>query len=693
MSFLTPLFLLGGLAVVLPVLFHLTRRSTKQRQVFSTLMFFRPTPPRLTQRNRVEHWLLLLLRCVVIGLLAFAFARPFLREPATLVPEALPPQRWVVLLDTSASLRREGLWTAVLSEYRQVVEDLGPQDELAVLTFDRQVRTVLPLAQWRAADAQERRVLALGVVEEIQPGWGGTRLDLALMAAAELLNEADALADSAVTKKIRVITDLQSGAQLSALQGYAWPAGVEIVTHLVRPPLSGNAGVHWVVSAETDPTPAGSSGVRVRVTNAADSRQDQFELRWSDAAGVEPMRVQVAPGQSRLFTLAPSGEGTELGSVRLAGDEHDFDNTVHTLPAKATERTVWFWSADRPEDPKRLGYYLERAFPETAQRKTQLLTLDPDAAWAGLTAGKGLVITTGGIPTGSVAAARAWVEDGGTLLWVLDAVGGAEGLRELLGVDAMPTSEADVQGYALLGQIDFRHPLFAPFADPRYSDFTKIHFWRHRRVGFDAVSDARVLARFDGGDPALVEVVRGQGRVLVLTAGWHPADGQLALSTKFVPLLHALVEYAVGEPIQRSQYYVGDSVSLPGAEAIPAQVTLPDQRTVEVVAGPFRETGLPGIYHVSQGTAEWQFAVNVDPAETRTSPMADDDLERLGVPMRGVTATVGAAPGREPQQRAAELESQQKLWRWLILGALLVLGLESWVAGRLTRRRVEAEVG
>jgi hypothetical protein len=154
-----------------------------------------------------------------------------------------------------------------------------------------------------------------------------------------------------------------------------------------------------------------------------------------------------------------------------------------------------------------------------------------------------------------------------------------------------------------------------------------------------------------------------------------------------------LVEYAVGAPVQQSQYYVGDSVSLPGAEAIPAKVTLPDQRTVEVVAGPFQETGLPGIYYVSQGTAEWQFAVNLDPAETRTAPLADDELESLGVPMRGVTAVVGAAPGREPQQRAAELESQQKLWRWLILGALIVLGLESWVAGRLTRRRVEAEVG
>ena len=85
--------------------------------------------------------------------------------------------------------------------------------------------------------------------------------------------------------------------------------------------------------------------------------------------------------------------------------------------------------------------------------------------------------------------------------------------------------------------------------------------------------------------------------------------------------------------------------------------------------------------------------MNVDPAETRTSPLADDDLERLGVPLRGVTVAVATVAGREQHQRATELESQQKLWRWLILGALLVLGLESFVAGRLTRRREEAGAG
>ena len=44
-------------------------------------MFLEPSPPRITKRSRLEHILLLLLRCAVIALLAFVFARPFLQKP------------------------------------------------------------------------------------------------------------------------------------------------------------------------------------------------------------------------------------------------------------------------------------------------------------------------------------------------------------------------------------------------------------------------------------------------------------------------------------------------------------------------------------------------------------------------------------------------------------------------------------
>ena len=38
--------------------------------------------------------------------------------------------------------------------------------------------------------------------------------------------------------------------------------------------------------------------------------------------------------------------------------------------------------------------------------------------------------------------------------------------------------------------------------------------------------------------------------------------------------------------------------------------------------------------------------------------------------------------------RNAELEGRQKLWRWLILAAISVLIVETWLAGRIKRPRL-----
>src|SRR3990172_8871926 len=116
MSFLAPLFLLGGLAVALPVVFHLVRRSSREKMAFSSLMFLKPTPPRMTRRNRLEHIFLLLLRCLAICILALGFARPFFQKPMAATPNNTAGAQVVLLVDTSASMKREGVWADAMKK-------------------------------------------------------------------------------------------------------------------------------------------------------------------------------------------------------------------------------------------------------------------------------------------------------------------------------------------------------------------------------------------------------------------------------------------------------------------------------------------------------------------------------------------------------------------------------------------------
>src|SRR5205823_14773047 len=82
MGLLAPLYIAGALAVALPILFHLIRRTPQGRQYFSSLMFLSPSLPRLTRRSRLNNILLLLLRAAALILLALAFARPFFNQGA-----------------------------------------------------------------------------------------------------------------------------------------------------------------------------------------------------------------------------------------------------------------------------------------------------------------------------------------------------------------------------------------------------------------------------------------------------------------------------------------------------------------------------------------------------------------------------------------------------------------------------------
>src|SRR5688572_24434627 len=126
MSFLAPLFLVGAAAISLPIIFHLIRRTSREKTIFSSLMFLQPSPPRITRRSRLENLFLLLLRCLVLALLALGFARPFFQKPMAPDPAAGAGKRIVVLLDTSASMKRAELWPEARQRVEAIVRDAGP---------------------------------------------------------------------------------------------------------------------------------------------------------------------------------------------------------------------------------------------------------------------------------------------------------------------------------------------------------------------------------------------------------------------------------------------------------------------------------------------------------------------------------------------------------------------------------------
>lgn len=198
-----------------------------------------------------------------------------------------------------------------------------------------------------------------------------------------------------------------------------------------------------------------------------------------------------------------------------------------------------------------------------------------------------------------------------------------------------------------------------------------------------------MVARFDNGDPALVEIPVGKGKVMVLASGWNTEDSQLAVSSKFVPLLYALLEHSGAVRVDVGASLVGAGLDL-GASSGAVKLLSATGASVEIatnatVSAPIM---MPGIYRlVNERGLVRNFAVNLDPMESRTAPMAVDELERLGAPVAHAKSVSQAAEAaRQVALQGAEAEGQQKLWRWFIIATLLLLLGESLLAGRTMRK-------
>lgn len=675
MSLLFPFFLLAAGAVAAPIVLHLLRQRAKHALPFSSLMFLRQTPPRMQPKARVEHLPLLLLRCLALLLLALAFARPWLSD-GTLVPTEAGG-RTVVLIDTSASMARADLWSQAVKQVEAELADLGAGQRVTVATFDRTVQPLIGFEEWSRQAPAARAELVRGRIAAARPGFAGTDLGQALVTALDLVRDDEAAA-GAVHGPTRIVVagDVQGGRALDALRSTTWPAGVQVVLRTVTTAQVGNAGLALVQTAAGEAPDAGEQRLRIRVSNDAASTAQAFTLRWADGAGT-PVPVSVPPGSSRVVR-APARPTPSNAPLVLEGDGQPFDNTLHvTADAPVPVRVAWI-GADRLDDPQEPGFFLARALQPT---RAVAPTVTAVATPAELARPDWVVV--GGTPASAFAAPlKAHVEAGGALLAVLRKSEDVAWLNQLTGL-AMTATEAPSDGFSLIARVDFTHPLLQQFDRAEIGDFTKIHVWHHRRV---VVPDsARVLASYDDGSPVWFELSVGKGRVLVATTGWHPADSQFALSTKFVPVLYTELQRSVRSAPRRTQVVIGDAATQPADATAVRGPLAADGSVADASSARFAR---PGLYQVDTPGGTTLVAANIDPLESHVAPLALEALEALGVvlekPDAQSAATVAAAQTNERLLKVAEIEGRQKTWAWILAAVLVLLAIETVIAGRVS---------
>ena len=169
-------------------------------------------------------------------------------------------------------------------------------------------------------------------------------------------------------------------------------------------------------------------------------------------------------------------------------------------------------------------------------------------------------------------------------------------------------------------------------------------------------ADARVLARFDDGQPALVERTIGSGRMLVWTSGFDLAWNDLALKPVFLPFVHQTVRTLAAFRERPTSITVGQVAALDrragGGERVAVEPS--GKRTAARPGSRRRPRGddarlLRGARAGQDQAAEAVVAANVDLTE---SDLAGVDPAEVTEVVAGAGTAQTAAGGRRSSRRA-----------------------------------------
>lgn len=645
MGLVAPLFLLGALAVALPVWLHRLQTKSSNRQPFSSAMLLETTEQQIHVRKKLKYLLLLAFRIGVLLLLALAFAKPFLeRAPAAIADRAAGTR--LIVLDTSVSMGRSGVFEQAREQARRAINEAPSGAVIQVLAADGITRLVRPPSADRSA--QLAGIAAIGLSSQ--------RLDF-----GRLMSEVERIAQTLPAPvTLHLVSDFQASGMPVQFADVV-PAGISaMIPHAVGT----GEPVNWSIETVRQ----SAEGVDVVVQNQGlPDRTVDVQLRIDG----ELTGVQSASGQGRYllsFGDIAFAEGKHRISVTLVTDDDlEADNHWYGVVIVEPPLTVPILT----DNPGGLPVtYLSAALESLGDARFDVQPMvigDFDARvlsryrWA-------IVDDVGAVDPLLAAELEGFVVRGGNLL----AFAGDRSLSQ----DTLPLSEhrlaaanlgTGVDAFTSIGQFDAQHPILSATEGWHRVNVS-------RTVAIDLDDENEVLMRLDNGDPFLLEQSRGEGRLLLLLSAVDNRWNDLPVHPVFVGFIVEAANYLSGRVAGNDHYTTGDTLPLSLIGSAAGQVVDPDGESVLSLADTAQaqiiRLNKPGIYEVYTSEEETLVAVNIDPLESDLNRIPQAVLERWrdATYSNEEVATSGGGPvSPEPLE----------LWPWLLLLLAVIAIAES----------------
>jgi hypothetical protein len=316
-GFLHPLLLWALPLAALPLVLHLVARRQPPTVLFPAVRYLQQATREHQRRLKLEHWLLLAVRTLLVLAVILAAAGP------TVAREGLPghaPTAVVVVLDNSASSAAVAGGTSRLALLRSAARDVlakaTPDDALWLLTADGAARR-----------GEASRLISL--VDSLSPS--AARLDL----GAALTIAQGVLEGESRPSEIVLLSDLQA----SALGAAELRTPLVVVRPEGDPPS--NAGI---ASVDPGPQPWSPDGGSVRLTLSGEA--GRVAPVSVSLGGRAPRQGLGTVGETLTLPLTSVAPGWRAVTARLDPDEFRLDDEYRSVVRVAPAAGVTWDPAD-----------------------------------------------------------------------------------------------------------------------------------------------------------------------------------------------------------------------------------------------------------------------------------------------------------------------------------------------------------
>lgn|GEM_PF-2408825 len=137
MIFVMPIMLAGLALGAIPIIIHLLHRRKTTPVDWAAMLFLQPSDTFQKRKRLPEHWILLVLRILLLALLALLLAMPVLSAGGLAIIGRSDPTDVVVVMDHSISSGmvsgRRTVFAHSIDALRHLIRHLSPNDSLSVL--------------------------------------------------------------------------------------------------------------------------------------------------------------------------------------------------------------------------------------------------------------------------------------------------------------------------------------------------------------------------------------------------------------------------------------------------------------------------------------------------------------------------------------------------------------------------------